>query len=85
MAGCRPTPNVTTLNVRVLRRTTPPPPHTTPVPIQSGWPVDITNDDALRELLALNGDRCPPGYRPVYHGAKPIRFRERSGVVDRVG
>ena len=25
-----------------------------------GWPVDITNDEALRELLALNGDRCPP-------------------------
>ena len=22
-----------------------------------GWPADITDDDALRELLALNGDR----------------------------
>ena len=40
-----------------------------------GWPADISDDDSLRELLALNGSHPAPG-SPVMRSAR--RFRVAS-------
>ena len=42
-----------------------------------GWPADISDDDSLRELLALNGSRPAPG-SPVMRSAR--RFRVASSL-----